>query len=156
MSGSRIGLLMVSALAVSSAACRAERVEPTRCVPGVLQDKWSEQRTTAAGAADTTRASLSLTLTAPLDSLDGRASGAMISLLIAGPAGAERPDTVRLLTADVTGGPLWSGNDLRPGTYFASLTTDGLAAGPREFTLAPGERVELQAAMARPCPSPNK
>jgi hypothetical protein len=141
---------------ILSSACRTERVDPQSCVAGIVQDKWVERRTPAPGAADTARAALSVTLTTPPDSIDRPPSGAMMSLLIAGPIGAERPDTVRLLTAEVPGGPLWSGNELRAGTYSASLTTDGFDAGAREFALAPGERLELQAAMARTCASQDK
>lgn len=152
---SRVVLSLVSALVVSSAACRTERIEPQSCVAGIVQDKWVERRTPAAGVADTVRAALSMTLTSRGDSLDRLPSGAMISLVIAGPAGAERPDTVRLLTA-VPGGPLWSGSDLRPGTYSATLTTDGFRAGPREFVAGPGERVELDVTMGRTCDPPGK
>ena len=153
---SRLALSLVFPLVVSSAACRAERVEPQSCVAGVVQDKWVERRTPASGAADTTRAALSMTLTSPIDSVDRLPSGTMISLVIAGPVGAERPDTVRLLTAEVAGGALWSGSDLRPGTYSASLTTDGFRAGPHEFVAGPGERVELDVTLARTCDPPGK
>ena len=149
--------ISLSSIIAIAAACRTERVEPkSACISGSPAESWTEQRTPAVGAADTARASLSLTLTAPLDSLDKLPTGAMISLLIAGPAGAERPDTVRLLGAEVPGGPLWSGNDLRPGTYSASLTTNGFAAGPKEFALAPGEQVRLEAGMGRTCDAPAK
>ena len=151
----RTCVVAVSSLAVLiSVGCRAERVEPkAACTPGTVQDKWTERRTAATGVADTARASLSMTLVAPLDSLDRLPSGATISLVIAGPTGAERPDTVRMLTADVPGGPLWSGSDLRPGAYSASLTTDGFAAGPREFSIAAGEKVEIDVGMGRTCES---
>ena len=149
----RVACLVCSALLLS-AGCRTERVEPKpSCTPGVVQDKWTERRTPASGVTDTARASLAVTLTAPLDSLDRWPSGAMISLVIAGPLGAERPDTVRLLTADVPGGPLWSGADLRPGNYAATLKADGFAAGPREFSMAPGEKVDLDVGMGRICES---
>ena len=138
------------------AACRAERVEPKSCVAGVVQDSWTEHRTPGAGPTDSTPASLSLTLTSPVDSTERLPSGAMISLVIAGPLGVERPDTVRLLAAEIPGGPLWSASDLKPGRYSASLTTDGFAAGPKEFTLTPGEQLRMEAVMGRTCDAPAK
>ena len=142
---------VVSGVLIAAAACRAERVVQQPCDRGAVMGKWAERREPPAGAADTTRASLSLTLTPPPDSIDRLPPRTMISLVIAGPAGAERPDTVRLLAAETPSGPLWSGNDLRPGTYSASLTTDGFAAGPREFAVAGGERLQIDVAMGRTC-----
>ena len=155
MSCRRTCVVAVSSLAVlMSIGCRTERIEPkAACTPGVVQDKWTERRAAATGVADTARGSLSMMLTTPIDSLDRVPSGATISLVIAGPTGAERPDTVRMVTADVPGGPLWSGSDLRPGAYSASLTTDGFAAGPREFSIAAGEKVEIDVGMGRICES---
>ena len=151
----RTGALAVIAL-VTVGACRTERVEPTACVPGTVRDNWVDRRTPATAASDTTPAALSLTVTTPSDSLDRLPAGSTISLLIAGPNAAERPDTVRLLAAEVPDGPLWGGTDLRPGTYSASLTADGFAAGPHEFTLAPGERLQLEATLGRTCEASTK
>ena len=146
-------LLIVPGILAASVACRTERVEQQPCDPANVAGTWVERREPAASAADTAPASLSLSLTPPPDSVDRLPPQTMISLVISGPAEAARPDTVRLLAAEIPGGPLWSGGDLRAGTYSATLTTEGFAAGPRDFAIAPGERLQINVTMGRTCES---
>src|SRR5688572_15550503 len=155
LAGSVSSFAAIACLVASSLGCRTERRAPADqpCVPAA-EGAWAERRAPVAGASDTTPASLSLALTPPADSGNRLPPGAMISMVIAGPAAAAVPDTVRLLVAEAPdGGPLWEGNAVRPGTYTASLTTEGFAAAPREFAVAAGERVQLQATLGRTCES---
>ena len=147
---------VIAALGVASLACRAGAPEVSSCTPTVTPEVWVERRfPVAKTVSDTTRASLSVGLGQSADSLGRLPPRSMISLLIAGPASAERPDTVRLISAEEPERkPLWRGDQVRPGTYVASLTTQGYNAGPREFAIAPGERVEMEVKMhhASGCP----
>jgi len=139
----------IAVLGAASLACRAGAPEGAACTPTVTPEVWVERRFPATKTVeDTTRASLAVVLGQSADSLDRLPARSMISLLIAGPASAERPDTVRLMTAEEPERtPLWRGDQVRPGTYVASMTTQGYDAGPREFTIAPGERVEMEVTM---------
>jgi hypothetical protein len=107
---------------------------------------WVERRfPPTVQVADTAFASLSIAILR--DSIAGRESS-MVSVLIAGPTKAVQPDTVRVLSAELpSGGALWRGDQLRAGDYVAHLTAAGYAAGPRVLSLAPGERVEVEAAL---------
>jgi hypothetical protein len=106
---------------------------------------WVERRyPPTVQLADTAFGSLSITVSR--DTLARLPDGSMISVVIAGPASADLPDTVRVLSAELPSGEaLWRGDQLRPGQYTAELTTQGHAAGPRTFSIAPGERVEVEA-----------
>ena len=146
MTPSRCAIALLGAV---SLACRAGAPEVASCTPTVTPEVWVERRFPATKTvADTSRASLAVALGQTTDSLDRLPARSMVSLLIAGPASAERPDTVRLLAAeDPERTPLWRGDQVRPGTYVASMRTQGYDAGPREFTIAPGERVEMEVTM---------
>ena len=135
---------VVATLASATLACRNSAPEKASCTPTVTPEVWVERRFPApSGTRDTTRASLSIGI-AGSDSVDRLPPRSMISVVIAGPVAAERPDTVRLITAEQPNrAPLWRGDQVRPGTYVASLTTKGYDAGPREFPVSPGERVEV-------------
>ena len=115
------------------------------CPPSPGVEVWVERRfPPTVELADTAFASLSLTITR--DSTVHLPAGAMISAVLAGPAAATLPDTVRVLAAELPSGTaLWRGDQLRAGEYTAELRTTGYAAGPRSFALAPGERVEIVA-----------
>lgn len=151
--------IIIVALACTGAACTASPVpeKTVACVPTVTPEVWVERRLPVPAVKDTgAKASLALRL-APGDSIDGLPPRSMIAVLIAGPAAAERPDTVRLITAeDPDRAPLWRGDQLRPGRYAASLTMERYAAGPHEFVVAPGERMEMDVKMhhATTCPAP--
>ena len=142
---------LLGLVGAASVGCRGAEAPPrtAACTPKVTPEVWVERHHPAArSVTDTTRASLSVGLGQSADSLDRLPAGVMISLLIAGPAAAERPDTVRLMTAkEPDPAPLWRGDQVRPGSYVASLTTQGYEAGPRTFTIAPGERVEVEVKM---------
>jgi hypothetical protein len=150
---------LVAALACIGAACTASPVpeKTAACVPTVTPEVWVERRFPAMAMKDTSaKGSLAVRL-APGDSIDRLPPRSMIAVLIAGPAAAERPDTVRLITAeDPDRAPLWRGDQLRPGRYSASLTMERYAAGPHEFAIAPGERMEIDVKMhlATACPAP--
>jgi hypothetical protein len=139
---------LAAAVTLAGIGCRPSS-PPDDCVPTPGTEIWVERRQPpAAGTSDTAYASLSIAMAR--DSVDRLPAGTMISLVIAGPSSATPPDTVRLLTAeDPTGLPLWRGDALRPGQYTAELTTSGFAAGPRTFTLAPGERAEVEVRVHR-------
>ena len=115
------------------------------CPPSYRVEVWVERRfPPTVPLADTAFASISLTITR--DSTVRLPTGAMISAVLAGPAAATLPDTVRVLSAELPSGTaLWRGDQLRPGEYTAQLRTTGYAAGSRSFSLAPGERVEIEA-----------
>ncbi|HEX6051294.1 MAG TPA: hypothetical protein VFZ21_18565 [Gemmatimonadaceae bacterium] len=125
-------------------ACRPP-LRDSGCVPERGVEVWVERRfPPTVQLADTAFGSLSIAVSR--DSLAQRAEGSMISVVIAGPAAAELPDTVRVLSAELpSGGALWRGDQLRPGQYTAELSTQGYAAGPRTFSIAAGERVEVEA-----------
>ena len=141
---------LLSLVGAASMACRGTEAPRTAaCTPTVTPEVWVERHFPASRTVtDTARASLAVGLGQSADSLDRLPPGVMVSLLIAGPATAERPDTVRLITAEQPDrAPLWRGDQVRPGSYVASLTTQGYDAGPRSFTIAPGERVEMEVKM---------
>jgi hypothetical protein len=146
--------------AAATLACRATPVPVTQsCTPTTTPEVWVERRFPRATPPKDTalKGSLAVRLAHGTDSLDRLPPRSMISVLIAGPSTAERPDTVRLLTAEEPdGAPLWRGDQLRPGTYSASLTMQQYAAGPHPFVVAPGERIEMDVTMhhATACPAP--
>jgi len=127
----------------SGVGCR-ETGFAAACAPPLGSEVWVERRfPPTVELADTAFASLSLSIAR--DSSARLPAGAMISAVIAGPSDAQLPDTVRVLSADIhSGATLWRGDQLRPGEYTAQLRTAGHAAGPRAFSLAPGERVEIE------------
>ena len=128
----------------SGMACR--ETEPTvECQPSPGAEVWVERRfPPMVPLADTAFASLSLSIAR--DSTARLPAGATISAVIAGPSTAPVPDTVRVLSAELpAGAALWRGDQLRAGEYTAELRSAGYAAGPRAFSLAPGERVEIEA-----------
>jgi len=131
-------------VASTGVACRETGVGAA-CPPSPGVEVWVERRFPATvELADTAFASLSLTITR--DSTVRLPTGSMISAVFAGPSAATVPDTVRVLSAELPSGTaLWRGDQLRPGEYTAQLRTTGYAAGPRSFSLAPGERVEMEA-----------
>jgi hypothetical protein len=134
----------VIAIAVAPTACRQEQ-RPTECLPERGVEAWVERRfPSTVELADTAFASLSLSIAR--DSANALQAGSMISVIIAGPSSAAFPDTVRVLASERTlGSSLWRGDQLRAGAYTASLSAPGQGAGPRSFSLAPGERVEVEA-----------
>ena len=140
--GAPFGLALVAA--VAGLACR-EPSQTDSCLPDRGTEVWVERRfPPTVQLADTAFASLSLSI--DRDSIAHLPTGSMISVVIAGPGAAKLPDTVRVLTAkQAPGSALWRGDQLRPGEYTARLSTAGYAAGPRTFSLAPGERVEVEA-----------
>jgi len=143
-------LLAAGILGAAALACRATPVPQTQaCTPTVTPEVWVERRFAPTKPARDTSAKGSLAVRlAQTDSLERFPPRSMISVLIAGPAAAERPDTVRLITAEEPDrAPLWRGDQLRPGTYFASLTMQDYAAGPHQFVVAPGERIEMEVRM---------
>ena len=134
----------VIANAVAATACKqAQRAAD--CVPEHGVEVWVERRfPPTVELADTAFASLSVSIA--LDSTSPLPAGSMISVIIAGPSTAPTPDTVRVLASERTvGASLWRGDQLRAGVYTAALSATGHAAGPRSFSLAPGERVEVEA-----------
>jgi len=139
----------IALVGAATLACGAGAPEVASCTPTATPEVWVERRfPTTKTVADTTRASLAIALGQSADSVGRLPARSMISVLIAGPTSAERPDTVRLITAEGSERtPLWRGDQVRPGTYVASMTTQGYDAGPREFTIAPGERVEVEVQM---------
>lgn len=141
-------MLFAVATAFGAVACR-ESTLGTTCLPEGGVEVWVERRfPPTVQLADTAFASLSLSIAR--DSLRRVPTGAMISVIIAGPASAPLPDTVRVLSAELPSGQsLWRGDQLRSGRYTAMLTTTGYAAGPHAFSLAPGERVEVEARLHR-------
>ena len=128
----------------SGMACR-ETGPAVACEPSPGVEVWVERRfPPTVQLADTAFASLSLSI--PRDSTARLPAGAMMSAVIAGPSTAALPDTVRVLSAELpSGAALWRGDQLRAGEYTAELRSAGYAAGPRAFSLAPGERVEIEA-----------
>lgn len=140
---SSITALFAFATAVGTVACR--EVAPGACLPERGVEVWVERRfPPTVQLADTVFASLSIAITP--DSLRRLPTGSMISVIIAGPASAPLPDTVRVLSAELPfGQALWRGDQLRSGQYTAEMTTTGYGAGPHAFSLAPGERVEVEA-----------
>jgi hypothetical protein len=152
--------LVIGALGMAGLACRATPVPVTQaCTPTTTPEVWVERRfPRATPPKDTSmKASLAIRLAESADSLDRLPPRSMISVIIAGPAAAERPDTVRLITAEEPDrAPLWRGDQLRPGTYTANLTMQQYAAGPHRFVVAPGERIEMDVTMhhTTPCPAP--
>ena len=151
--------LVAAIVGAVSLGCRATPVPTTQaCTPTTTPEVWVERRfPRATPPRDTTlKASLAVRL-AQGDSLTRLPPRSMISVLIAGPSTAERPDTVRLITAEEPdGAPLWRGDQLRPGTYDASLTMQQYAAGPHRFIVGPGERIEMDVTMhhTTACPAP--
>jgi hypothetical protein len=141
---SRVTASFVSCLALVAMACR-QPMRDAACVPERGVELWVERRfPPTVEVADTAFASLSIAIAR--DSTARLPEGSVISVVIAGPSGAPLPDTVRVLSAELPpGGSLWRGDQLRPGQYTAQLTTTGYAAGPRTFSLAGGERVEVEA-----------
>ena len=128
----------------SGMACR-EAGPAGACQPSAGVEVWVERRfPSTVELADTAFASLSLSIAR--DSTARLPAGATISAVIAGPSTAPLPDTVRVLSAELPSrAALWRGDQLRPGEYTAHLRTAGYTAGPRAFSLAPGERVEIEA-----------
>jgi len=146
MTGRRYVHGVLGVIGSVTVACRNSTPEVAACTPTVTPEVWVERRFPAPGraASDTTLASVSLGIAQSVDSLGRIPPGSMISLLIAGPVAAERPDTVRLISAEAPNRvPLWRGDRVRAGVYVARLTTQGYEAGPRQFHVAPGERVEI-------------
>lgn len=154
-------IVLIGALCAGGTACTASPVPETTaaCTPDVTPEVWVERRFPAAAAKDsTTKASLAIRI-APGDSAARLPPRSMISVLIAGPSAAQMPDTVRLITAEEPdGAPLWRGDQVRPGTYMASLTMQSYSAGPHELVIAPGERIELDVRMHHRtgCPVPGQ
>ena len=134
----------VITIAVVATACQQAQ-RPGECLPERGVEAWVERRfPPTVELADTAFASLSLSIAR--DSTASLPTGSMISVIIAGPASATHPDTVRVLAAERTlGSSLWRGDQLRAGAYTAALSANGYVAGPRSFSLAPGERVEVEA-----------
>ena len=132
------------AIAVAATACQ-EAQRRADCLPDRGVEAWVERRfPPTVELADTAFASLSLSIAR--DSAAALPAGAMISVIIAGPSSAPLPDTVRVLASGrALGSSLGRGDQLRPGEYTASLSATGRAAGPRSFSLAPGERVQVEA-----------
>lgn len=150
---SRLTAAFVVGITVVATTCRQpERSQECLTDRGV--EVWVERRfPPTVQVADTAFASLSLTVTR--DSTAPFPDGSMISVVIAGPAAAELPDTVRVLSAEQPSGrSLWRGDQLKAGQYTAQLSTAGYVAGPRLFSLAPGERVEMETRLrqAATCP----
>jgi hypothetical protein len=125
-------------------ACR-ETSLAAACLPSPGVEVWVERRfPPTVELADTAFASLSLSIAR--DSTARLPDGAVLSAVIAGPSTAPLPDTVRILSTEPpSGAALWRGDQLRAGEYTAQLRTAGYSAGPRAFSLAPGERVEIEA-----------
>lgn len=125
-------------------ACRPP-IRDNGCGPERGVEVWVERRyPPTVQLADTAFGSLSIAVSR--DTLARLPEGSMISVIIAGPVATEQPDTVRVLSAEVPSGvALWRGDQVRPGQYTAELTTQGYAAGPRTFSIAAGERVEVEA-----------
>ena len=125
-------------------ACR-ETEPAVACQPSPGVEVWVERRfPPTVDLADTAFASLSLSIAR--DSTPRLPAGATISAVIAGPSSAPLPDTVRVISAELpSGAALWRGDQLRAGEYTAELRSADYAAGPRAFSLAPGERVEIEA-----------
>ena len=127
----------------SGVGCR-ETGFGTACPVSSGGEVWIERRfPPTVELADTAFASLSLSITQ--DSSARLPAGTMISAVIAGPSDAQLPDTVRVLSKEMhLGAALWRGDQLRPGEYTAQLRAADYSAGPRAFSLVPGERVEIE------------